>query len=187
MTRISLLTLLMIGISAVAYAQVPTALGSRIITNPPITPNQPGQPTQTGQSNLRQDYQNIHQDYRTLETDDDEIRAMDRKRDEALRSNNPAAAQAIQAQIDKLRAARKNVKQDIRKDRESIEQQRREAEEKAEEKCARDPACAARKRHEELEHQLQAYNERLASDQAAAARIPQDKDAIAKIEMQLKR
>lgn len=156
MTRISVLTLVLaLGLSASAYAQAPA-----------------GKPAQA----LRSDYQ-------TLDTDDDEIRALDHKRDDALRANNLNAAKQLQAQIDSLRAARKKIQRDIGKEKAEIAQQRLTDEEK----CARDPACAARKKHEELERQLQSYKQQLAADQAAAARVTQDKAAIASLENQLKK
>ncbi len=185
MTRISLWMLVMaLGLSTAAYAQ-----GSAP-TNKPAN-NKPS--TSQGQT-AHNDKQAIHQDYQALNTDDDEIRALGKQRNDALRSGNAALAEKLQAEIDQKRAARKNLKADINKNKEDLERQRHQAEAErerqkrlAEEQCAKDPKCAMKKKHEELERQLQGYKQRLTADEAAAARVSQDKAEIAKIEAELKK
>ena len=141
----------------------------------------------TTASTLRQDIhkdkKEIHQGYQAMATDDQEIRALGRQRDDALRANNPAAAEKIQTQIDQKRAALKAAKAGIQKEESDIDHQRR----LAAEQCAREPACAKRKRQEALTNQLNDLQRRLSSDQAAANRIRQDQADIAKIEAELKR
>ena len=174
MLRISLLALLITtAISSSVYAQV-----TETTTKPATTQ---GHPDKTKQA-IHQDNKNINKDRQSVKEDSEEIRAMDRKRNEALRSGNAKLAEKLQADIDQKRAARKTAETDLKKNESDEVREKR----LAAEQCAKNPECAKKKKHEELTQQLQAYQKLLANDEAAAARVSQDKAKIASIQAALK-
>lgn len=137
---------------------------------------------------LVQDHQLIEKDERMLRLDNQLLEAnkrdtheLDRQRNIALQTKNPNTAMSLQSTIDKKKAERTKIEAEINKLQAELEREKH----KASADCADDKTCEEKRQRYELTHALEGAKRALASDEAAAGRVQQDKANVEKLENEL--